>query len=223
MWMALTLWACVLTALSGFPGLFAHRRAAWGQLTATILAVPGSLLGVVAALGILFGGAAQTLSLPGLLTGTVTRLQLDPLSAFFLVPIFLMGAAGSVYGMQYWRQSEHSRNGRKLRLCYGLLVAFLAMVTLAGDGVSFLFAWEVMALSAFFLVGTEDHKPEARQAGWVYLVGTHIGTLALFALFALMRSASGSFDLLPLPHQLAWRCRPPFSFWRCSDSDSRPG
>ena len=199
MWMALTLWACLLTALSGLPGLLSRRRAAWGQFIATLLAVSGSLLGVVAALGVLIGGRTEILALPGILTGAVLRVHLDPLAAFFMIPIFLMGAVGSVYGQEYWRQIEHPRNGRKLRLCYGLLVAALAMVTLAGDGVLFLFAWEVMALAAFFLVSTEDHKTEARQAGWVYLVGTHIGTLALFALFALLRSASGSYDLRPLP------------------------
>ncbi len=32
-------------------------------------------------------------------------------------------------------------------------------------------------LSAFFLVTTEDHKTEAREAGWVYLVATHAATL----------------------------------------------
>jgi hydrogenase-4 component B len=69
------------------------------------------------------------------------------------------------------------------------------MVTLAADGVTFLFAWEIMAISAFFLVSTEDHKPEAWRAGWVYLVAAHVGTLCLFALFALLRTASGSFEL----------------------------
>jgi hydrogenase-4 component B len=59
-------------------------------------------------------------------------------------------------------------------------------------------AWEVMALSAFFLVSTEDHERPAREAGWIYLVATHTATLALFALFALLRAAAGSFALAPL-------------------------
>ena len=76
-------------------------------------------------------------------------------------------------------------------------------MTLAGDGITFLFAWEIISLAAFFLVSTEDHKPEARLAGWVYLVATHIGILALFALFALLRTATGSFELRRLQPQEA--------------------
>ena len=61
----------------------------------------------------------------------------------------------------------------------------------------FLLGWEMMALSAFFLVSTEDHLASCREAGWIYLVATHIGTLGLFAMLALWRWATGSFDLVP--------------------------
>jgi len=57
-----------------------------------------------------------------------------------------------------------------------------------------------MAISAFFLVSTEDHLPDSRRAGWIYFIATHIGTLTLFALFALWRRATGSpyLDAAPL-------------------------
>jgi hydrogenase-4 component B len=55
-----------------------------------------------------------------------------------------------------------------------------------------------MALSAFFLVTTEDEQKQVRETGWMYLVATHIATLCLFGLFALLRQVSGSFTLAPL-------------------------
>ena len=55
-----------------------------------------------------------------------------------------------------------------------------------------------MALSAFFLVSTEDHRARCRTAGWIYLIATHIGTLTLFAMFALWRWATGSYELTPV-------------------------
>src|SRR5207248_4981218 len=122
----------------------------------------------------------------------------DPLSAFFMLPICIVGAAGSVYGLSYWSQKNHPRTGQRLRFCYGLLVAALILVVLAADSIAFLLAWEIMALSAFFLVCTEEHRKEAREAGWLYLVSTHVGTLALFALFALLRVTTGSFDFRPI-------------------------
>jgi hydrogenase-4 component B len=121
-------------------------------------------------------------------------IALDPVSRAFLLPVFLAPALGTIYGLGYWKQAEHPGNGRKLRLFYGLLAAGMAMVVVSHDGVLFLLAWEVMALSAFFLVSTEDEQPASRNAGWVYLVATHVGTLSLFAMFAVLRSATGSFS-----------------------------
>ena len=79
-------------------------------------------------------------------------------------------------------------NGRKLRLFYGTLTAGMALLVIARNSILFLFGWEIMALSAFFLVTTEDHDEEVREAGWIYLVATHVATLCLFALFALLRA-----------------------------------
>jgi hydrogenase-4 component B len=121
----------------------------------------------------------------------------DGLSALFLVPVYLVTLLGSVYGLGYWRQSDHPANGRKLSLFYGLLAAGMAVLLVAADGFVFLVGWEVMALSAFFLVTTEDHEREPREAGWVYLVATHFSTLCLFALFALLFATTGSLDLNP--------------------------
>ncbi len=55
-----------------------------------------------------------------------------------------------------------------------------------------------MALSAFFLITTEDHRDECRKAGWIYLIATHIGTLSLFGLFVLWRYATGSYIFQPI-------------------------
>jgi formate hydrogenlyase subunit 3/multisubunit Na+/H+ antiporter MnhD subunit len=65
---------------------------------------------------------------------------------------------------------------------------------MARDGILFLLAWEVMALSAYFTLVTEDEKPEVREAGNLYLITTHIGTLSLFALFSLLGSAEGGYS-----------------------------
>ncbi|HEV8605478.1 MAG TPA: proton-conducting transporter membrane subunit [Tepidisphaeraceae bacterium] len=162
------------------------------------MSVAGCGLGIMVALAALTGGASAGITLRGPLSDLTLHYRLDPLSAFFMLPICVVGAAGSVYGLRYWSQKEHPRTGQRLRFCYGLLIASLIMVVLAADSIAFLLAWEVMALSAFFLVSTEEHRKEAREAGWLYLVSTHVGTLSLFALFALLRMATGSFDFRPL-------------------------
>lgn len=189
---ALIIVAIALHALSGVPGLFYPRHEEKGQAIATRLAILGSFCGLAGSLGSLAVPAAP---------GSVMRI--DGLAVFFLVPVFLVPALGQIYGLEYWAQLEHQRNGRKLRLFYGLVTAALAGVAIAAHAVFFLVSWEVMALSAFFLVTTEDEDRAVRSAGWVYLVTTHLSTLCLFALFALLKAETGSCVLGPLAPGIA--------------------
>lgn len=196
--LTLVLWGCALAASSGLPGLMIDRRSRAGQGLATLLLLLGASMGL--------GGAVRTLITGEIVDATGVwflpwgnwALRLDPLAAFFLVPVFLIPALGSLYGQEYWKQSEHPGNGRKLSLFYGLLAASMGMVVLAQDAVLLLIAWEIMALSAYFLATTEDEDPSACRAGWIYLVATHLGTICLISLFTYLKRTTGSTLLVPI-------------------------
>ncbi len=182
-WLALA--AVALAAASGVPGLFFARSSRAGERIAV------ALLGLAAAGGV--GAAAWALAaetrgihLGWAVPGGALAVEIDAVSAMFLIPIFAVTFLGAVYGLGYWPQAEHPANGRKLRLFYGTLAAGMALLVLARNGVLFLVGWEVMALSAFLVLTTEDDRAEVRAVGYVYLAATHVGTLALFALFALL-------------------------------------
>jgi hydrogenase-4 component B len=177
----------LLYALSGVPGLVWRRSGDGGQAMAVGLSVAGSVAGMAGALGALWR--------PATVAGFI---RVDAIAVIFLLPIFLISALGGVYGIGYWRQAEHSGNGRKLRLFYGLVTAGMAGVVVAAHTLFFMLSWEVMALSAFFLITTEDEDRFVRGAGLLYMVVTHFSTLCLFAMFALMWNATGSFALGPL-------------------------
>jgi hydrogenase-4 component B len=197
---SLVLLGIVLAGCSGVPGLCLGRSSRAGQWLTTLLAVPGAVLGLCGSGTFWATGECRPIALPWpILPGAEFHVAVDGLSAVFLVPIFLISLLGNVYGLAYWSQTEHPENGRKLRLFYGVLTAGMALLVVARNGILFLFGWEIMALAAFFLVTTEDHEEEVRRAGWIYLVATHVASLCLFALFALLRAASGSFTLAPLP------------------------
>src|SRR5262245_17344416 len=185
-------------AASGFPGLLFAPDSQRGQWLTTALAVVGAGLGLAGVGWFWATGESLPIMMPWALPGVGLSLAVDGLSAVFLVPIFLILLLGSVYGLAYWKQVEHQKNGRKLRLFYGLLAAGMALVVTARNGILFLFAWEIMAVSAYFLVTTEDDQPEVRESGWIYLVATHVATMCLFAVFALLRAAGGSFELVAL-------------------------
>ena len=194
----LVLLGIVIAAASGIPGLFLNRCLNTGQYVTTVLAVIGSIFGL-SGIGVYWAtGDSQPVVRPWAIPGAEFHVAMDGLSALFLVPIFLVSMLGSIYGLGYWRQTEHPQNGRKLRLFYGLLPAGMALLVIARNSILFMVGWEIMALSAFFLVTTEDHDRQVREAGWIYLVSTKVATLSLFALFALLRIASGSYSLAPL-------------------------
>jgi formate hydrogenlyase subunit 3/multisubunit Na+/H+ antiporter MnhD subunit len=121
-------------------------------------------------------------------------IALDPLSAFFLLPIFILSGIAALYGSEYL---HGYRMQKSLGVCwffFNLLVASMALVVIARNGVLFLMAWEVMTLASFFLVTFEDEDERVREAGWIYLVATHCGTAFLLVLFLLLGREHGSLD-----------------------------
>jgi formate hydrogenlyase subunit 3/multisubunit Na+/H+ antiporter MnhD subunit len=121
-------------------------------------------------------------------------LELDPLSGFFLIPVFLLSALAAIYGAEYLEEYRGRKALAPPWFFFNLLVASMVVVILAHNGVLFLMAWEVMALSSFFLVTFEDDKESTRQAGWIYLVASHVGTAFLLVLFVLLGRSNGSLD-----------------------------
>ena len=187
--------AIALMCFSGLPACLLSARSAIGQRVATALMLLGSLLGLTGVAAILVSHSEPSLSVAWGLPQSRFAVAVDPIAALFLLPVFIVPALGSIYGLGYWKQSEHPANGQRLGLFYGLLAGAMALVVIARDGMLFLIAWEVMAVAAYFAATTEDDKQEVRRAGWIYLIATHIGTLCLFAMFAYWRHATGSFLL----------------------------
>ncbi len=192
----LILAALCLTGASGVPGLLLPGTSPWGQRMAAFLMALGALAGLGGVFCSYAAPEAATYILPWPPTGW-SVLGVDALSAFFLVPVFLVGGLGSLYGLGYWRQREHPRNGARLAFFWGVLIFGMGLLVISRHAMAFLLGWEVMALAAFFLVSTEDQRAECRRAGWFYLIAAHVSTLALFAMFTLWHWTTGSYDLHP--------------------------
>jgi hydrogenase-4 component B len=194
----LVLAGTIVAGSSGLLGFLWGRNSMIGQWATTVLAVLGAVLGLSGVTWFYASGDTQPIVLPWNLPGALFSVAVDGLSAFFLVPVFLVSLLGNLYGLHYWKQTEHPENGRKLRLFYGTLTAGMALMLISRNSIAFLFGWEILGLSTFFLIATEDQEAEARDAGWIYLVVTHSATLCLFALFAVLGAGTGSLELAPL-------------------------
>ncbi len=184
--------ATICAALSGLPMIVPRVPAVTGQVVSIVLMLIAALAGIGAAITVLVTGRAELFVIPWTLPFDNCVLGVDPLSAWFLLPIFLIPGCAALYARTYWHARHNPANVRKMTFFFGLLTGAMSAVVLARDSISFLFAWEIMATAAYFLVSTEDQKKEVKEAGTLYMITTHIGTLGLFALFPLLNLYTGS-------------------------------
>lgn len=190
---ALTGCATALLALSGVPGLFLRHRPGWGQNFAAGATVVAALAGLSSAVSLLLLPDPSSWLLDWNLPFGDCEVAVDALSALFLIPVFLVSACAAVYAIGYHPAREHRDTEPGMTFFTGILAAAMVLLLMARNGVLFIMAWEAMALSAWFLLTTDRGKPEVQRAGTVYLFATHIGTMALFVLFAVLRTETGTF------------------------------
>ena len=184
---------CVLVA-SGALAFTAARARRLASAIGAAGAFGACAAALLPTLRVLLGGAAEPARAAwGVPLGAFV-VEIDALSAFFLVPIFVLGGLAAVYGRAYMQGADAKRSLGPSIFAFNVLLASMALVAIARNGVLFLVAWEVMALSSYVLVTFDHEEAEVRRAGWVYLIATHIGTMALIAMFVLLARNAGSYD-----------------------------
>jgi hydrogenase-4 component B len=140
----------------------------------------------------LMGHVPPSLQIAWNMPGGSLTFGLDGLSAFFCLPILLVSPLAALYGCQYLAHEKKPLG--PVSFFYNVLTTSMLLLLAARNGLLFLVLWEVMAISSFFLVVFDDEHAHVRQAGWTYLVASHIGTGALLVLFALLGKQAGSLD-----------------------------
>jgi hydrogenase-4 component B len=181
--------AWVLIGLAGLLRPSSVRFA--GRTLFPLGAVLGLALAALAGSSLL-GGGTERLVLPLGLPDLPFHLRLDPLSSFFLLLLGASSAGVSVFAGGYFRQGEGTAPGL-LCLQYHLFLASMGWVLLADDAYGFMVAWELMALSSYFLVTTQHRIPEIRRAGFIYLLMAHLGAIAILLSFGVLQGGSWQF------------------------------
>jgi hydrogenase-4 component B len=175
----------------GTLGLAFLRRE---RIVASVLFPLGALLGAAlfaVSLSALFAPVEEAV-LPIGLPGLPFHFRLDALSAFFLLVIGAAVAGVSLFAAGYFRKDQGTPPGL-LCLQYHVFLAAMALVVLANDAYAFMVTWETMALSSFFLVTANDRDPEARRAGYLYLLIAHIGAIAILLCFGVLQANTGDY------------------------------
>jgi len=185
------------------PALCGRRRPQLAQWCGQVGAILGCLLGLASALQVLVTGRSAQLLLDWSMPGGEWHIAIDLLSAFFLLPVFVVGMLCALYGRSYLEQHGEIHAPAILWIYFNLLILSMALVVTARDGLLFLLAWEVMAVSPFFLVIYEDNRAESRHAAWIYLIASHLGTGLLLVMFVLLGDLAGSSNFDDWPAALA--------------------
>lgn len=172
--------------LSGFASLILRRNPATASIAGVLGIVAGCFVGLIPAIKALSSGQVNILRWNWNVPGGSFSVGLDPLSALFLIVIFGISVPVCIYGGSYLWRSRGEFNLGASWFFTSVLIASMAMVTIARNSMLFLVAWEVMSLSSFFLVLSERERSETQTAGWIYIAAAHLGTVFLFVFFIIL-------------------------------------
>ena len=178
--------AAAMLAAAGTPP---RARSALAGGLSVLLGSSAAVTGVVA-----MGGQGQRTVLDTGLPAQMGLLVLAPdrLGGLFMVVAGVVGAVAALFGVGY------AHGGAATRTAWAAYPVFLlGMVTVpaAANAVTFLLAWELMAIgSTVLMLGEHATRQEVRGAALWYAVMTHVSFVLLLAGFAVLSTRAGSTD-----------------------------
>jgi formate hydrogenlyase subunit 3/multisubunit Na+/H+ antiporter MnhD subunit len=183
---------------AGLAGHAWRRTAAWLPKLLCLLSLSGALLELAASIAALFSRVAPAWSLSSGIPYIDYSVRLDPLSAYFTLALSLLAASASVYSFGYIPQSPARRSPGLFCFFLNLLLLSLTLVFTAANVLFFLIAWELMAVSAYFLVVFHHESAESRKGGLLYLLMSRGGSGMMLIGFLLLAAGAGSLDFAAL-------------------------
>jgi hydrogenase-4 component B len=177
-------------------GIAAFRREKLANVLSFGAATVAGIGGILAAILFLTAGAPEPIKLdllPTLVPYLRFTICVDALSAFFLLIVSLLGLSLSVYSFGYVRGFYGRKSVGVFGAFYNALLLATTVVFTADNIFCFLFAWEIMALTAYCLISFEHEKPETRDAGVLYFIMSHIDAGCIILGFLLLFQASGDY------------------------------
>jgi hydrogenase-4 component B len=130
--------------------------------------------------------------------GELAHMRLDAISGFFLALLSVVGGGAAIYSRDYWSDRDYPDSAPTARRWWSAMLLSMGLVLVCSNGLHFLLAWELFAVSGYFLMTVQRQSRTVRTAGWLYLAASHTGTLCLFGFFALLAAKTGGWDLGPM-------------------------
>jgi len=169
-------WVCF--GFSFLTGLFGHDVAVrWRRIGCHAASVGAGLVLVLGGLGL--AGYEWRVAWDGLAVLGPVTIALDRVSGLFLAMLGGVGLSASVFADGYLEHLEKRWNFHWMPMCQAIFLASMAGVFVADSVPTFLFFWELMALSSFGLVMLDSLTESRRRTGFMYLAMTHVAAAFL--------------------------------------------
>lgn len=154
--------------------------------------IAGSVAGLLASVPVLLSGKALTYVHPGLFPFTNFSVRLDPLAAFMVAVITLLVLITSLYSFSYVTEYE-GRGAWTMGFFTNLFVGSMIALVAVDNAFYFLVFFELMSLSSYFLVIFDQDK-EAVDAGFLYFLIAHGGSILIMGAFLIFWWKTGSME-----------------------------
>lgn len=179
-----------LIAICLIPFLQLKGKAIVVYAAVSLIAILTSFVAIKALLGQIF-----ELTLQGSFISGPVRLQVDALSAWFMLIINFTFVTGGFYGLFYMNAYKNQQKNLTLQgVLFVLLYTALVSLCVIQNSFVFIIAWEIMALSAFLSVIFEHEKVATVKAGINFIIQSHVSLVFLMVGFIWVASQTGSYD-----------------------------
>jgi formate hydrogenlyase subunit 3/multisubunit Na+/H+ antiporter MnhD subunit len=169
-----------------------------GRVTPYLLATVGAAFELAA--GVQAVASPPRTLVVGDVLAVPTLVRVDGLAGAFLVLLGALGVCVSA-AMTSWVVPEGRVRGHGTGAGFTLLLGAVAVVVVAGDAFTFLFAWESVTVALFALSGVRRRGRDTVRGSWaVGVFGKASGAALLLGIFLLVGRAHGQLALSAFAH-----------------------
>jgi len=140
-------------------------------------------------------GGELAFSFPGSYVTGEIPVRIDALAAWFILLINLVFLTGGFYGLFYLKAYSTKYKSLTMHgICFLLQHASMVAICVIQNGLAFLVAWEILALTSFLLIIFDHEHLATLKAGINYLIQAHFSVIFLMIGFIWVAHKTGSYD-----------------------------
>lgn len=187
--MSLLLISLAISCVGAIIALLCGKNESAGKNVGCLFGAVASVFALIAGLSAITG-PIQSSSWDALFFAFTLRL--DPLAGIMLAVISTLAFVAWIYGFSYF---DDYRGKGVSTMCFfmNLFIASMDCVVTVDNAFWFLVFFELMSLTSYFLVVTEQNDTSIK-GGFMYFVMAHVGFIMITISYLAMAAASGSFE-----------------------------